>query len=65
MHNFDSTETPIDYTALKSNFDHPLVMNFHMVTHLARLVCWERRKTAANKQTDRHYVNLYIYIFFY
>ena len=35
-------------------------MSFHLVPHLPRLVGWERRTTASDRQTRRHFVNLYI-----
>ena len=35
-------------------FDLPGVMSFHLLPHLPRLVTWERRKIASDKQADRH-----------
>ena len=46
--------------SLKYNMDLP----FLLAPHLPRMVAWERRKTAQDRQTDRrtdrHYENLYI-----
>ena len=56
-------EAPVDYTAIKYSLDLSWVMSFLLVPQLPMFVAIERRITASDGQTDRHYKNLYIDIY--
>ena len=51
---------PIDFMVEIYNLELFWIISFLLVPHLPRLMAWKRRTAVADRQTDRHYENLYI-----